>query len=173
MEKGSKETFGREIPREEAPAGLYVHVPFCSGKCAYCDFYSVTASPHRVANWLRALKREAALYEDRFPRFDTLYLGGGTPSVLPVGELDRLLETLFRTFRFSRLTEITLEANPDDVTPETLKSWQTLEFNRISLGVQTLQERRLALLGRRHTAGQALIISDRRLLDFIYHVAEF
>jgi len=144
-----------------APAGLYVHVPFCSGKCAYCDFYSVPADPDRIERWLRALAREAALFTEVFPVFDTLYLGGGTPSVLRETDLARLLDTLARTFRFAPAPEITLEANPDDATPERLAAWRARGVNRLSLGVQSLDDRQLALLGRRHTAAQSVRAMER------------
>ncbi len=153
--KGFQETCRPEESTPE-PAGLYVHVPFCSGKCAYCDFYSITASPDRTARWLRALASEAALFTETFPRFDTLYLGGGTPSVLSDREPGLLMETLTRSFRFAEAPEITLEANPDDVTPAILHGWQALGINRVSLGVQSLEDRHLALLGRRHDAAQAV-----------------
>jgi len=140
---------------ESKPAGLYVHVPFCSGKCAYCDFYSEPASPDRIGRWLRALAREAALFPDAWPLFDTLYLGGGTPSVLGEKDLGRLMDLLSRSFAFTSTAEITLEANPDDVTPERLAAWRARGINRLSLGVQSLEEGQLALLGRRHGAAQS------------------
>ncbi len=135
-------------------AGLYVHVPFCRAKCRYCDFYSIP-SPSRVPEWLHALEQEAVLYRDRFPWFDTLYLGGGTPTVLAEREFVRLVEILSRHFRFSPDTEATLEANPNDVTAEKLRTCTELGFNRISLGVQSMDDRELGFLGRRHTARQA------------------
>ena len=136
------------------PAGLYVHVPFCGTKCLYCDFYSVP-STSLSAEWLDALAREALLYKDRFSFFDTLFLGGGTPTLLSEKEISRLMETLYRHFRFSTDAEITLEANPNDLTIEKLFTYKTLGFNRISLGVQSMDDRDLEFLGRRHTAFQA------------------
>ena len=81
--------------------GLYVHVPFCRTKCPYCDFYSVT-SLSLVPAWLDALQREALIYRDRFESFDSLYLGGGTPTILGSSELARLMGVLFQNFSFSR-----------------------------------------------------------------------
>ncbi len=144
---------GTENP---GPAGLYVHVPFCRGKCAYCDFYSVPAGPERIARWLGALAVEASSCSGCFPGFDTLYLGGGTPSLLNAKELGTLLDTLHGRFPFSPDSEISLEANPDDVTSEKLRHWRALGVNRVSLGIQSLVDRRLELLGRRHDAAQAL-----------------
>jgi oxygen-independent coproporphyrinogen-3 oxidase len=97
-----------------------------------------------------------AIYRDFAPRFDTFYLGGGTPSLLTAAQLTVLWEGLHENFVFAPETEITLEANPDDLTPEALKSYQELGINRLSLGVQSFDERELAFLGRRHDASQAL-----------------
>ncbi|MBW1857645.1 MAG: radical SAM protein [Deltaproteobacteria bacterium] len=134
--------------------GLYVHVPFCRTKCPYCDFYSVT-SLSLVPAWLDALQREALIYRDRFESFDSLYLGGGTPTILGSSELARLMGVLFQNFSFSRDPEITIEANPDDITKEKTALFQDLGFNRISLGVQSLNEKELRFLQRRHSAKKA------------------
>jgi putative oxygen-independent coproporphyrinogen III oxidase len=138
-----------------AAAGLYVHIPFCRGKCPYCDFASGT-DLSLVPDWLAALAREMEIYRDVALRFDTLYLGGGTPSLLTAAQLTVLWEGLHENFVFASETEITLEANPDDLTPEALKSYRELGINRLSLGVQSLDDRELAFLGRRHDASQAL-----------------
>lgn len=135
--------------------GLYIHIPFCKCKCRYCDFYSI-ASPDLIPAYLTALEQEAALYRDVFPAGDSLYLGGGTPSLLDGGQLTGAMACLRRHFAFSPASEITLEANPDDVSGEKLRLWQDLGINRLSLGVQSLDDEELSLLGRRHTARQAV-----------------
>jgi putative oxygen-independent coproporphyrinogen III oxidase len=137
-----------------AAPGLYVHVPFCQSKCPYCDFYSITDASV-VPVYLAALDLEASLYPDPFPVFDSLYLGGGTPSLLTGAQLSDLMEILHRHFTFAPDPEFTLEANPDDVTADKLRSWRDLGVNRLSLGVQSLNDRELHFLGRRHTARQA------------------
>ncbi len=142
------------MPTSE-PAGLYIHVPFCRGKCPYCDFASVS-DLSLIPAWLAALAREMRLYRDFAPLFDTLYLGGGTPSLLAEEQLGALWESLQRHFTFSPDAEITLEANPDDLTPATLKNYQKLGINRLSLGVQSFDDRDLTFLGRRHQAFQAV-----------------
>jgi oxygen-independent coproporphyrinogen-3 oxidase len=131
-----------------------VHVPFCSGKCSYCDFYSITDLA-RVEDWLDAVLQEARLSEPAFHRFDTLYLGGGTPSILDEGSLSRLLDGLRSWLRFAEDVEITLEANPEDVRPASLAAFRRLGVNRISLGIQSLDPETLAVFGRRHTADRA------------------
>jgi oxygen-independent coproporphyrinogen-3 oxidase len=135
-------------------AGLYVHVPFCLSKCPYCDFYSVP-SLDLVPDWKEALFKELALHNGGCPEFDSLYLGGGTPSALDGPQLADLVGRLFRDLRFTPDAEITIEANPDDITREKLRLYRGLGVNRISLGVQSLREDELRLLGRRHTAEQA------------------
>lgn len=137
----------------EAP-GLYVHVPFCRSKCPYCDFYS-TASVELLPLWLEAVVREIDSYRGMFQSFDSLYLGGGTPSLLDVNHLATLMDSLRRAFSFSGNTEITLEANPDDVTAGKLREYRDLGVNRMSLGAQSLDEDELRYLRRRHTARQA------------------
>ena len=139
--------------------GLYVHVPFCKTKCPYCDFASVT-SLSSVPDWLGAVKRETRLYEDRFSRFDSLYLGGGTPSLLSEQELGSLVSLLHRTFRISRDAEFTVEMNPDDLASDKLSVLRELGVNRVSLGVQSFDDGELRFLKRRHTAEQALRALD-------------
>lgn len=139
-------------------SGLYVHIPFCKTKCPYCDFYSIT-SPDLVSDYLEALEKEAKLYNDSFGSFDSLYFGGGTPSLLSSAQLANLTKTLRRHFSFTPDCEITLEANPDDITKDKLALLRDLGVNRLSLGVQSFDELELVFLGRRHTArqtGQAL-----------------
>jgi len=135
--------------------GLYVHVPFCQTKCPYCDFYSIT-SPDLISAYLEALEREAPLYRDSFASFDTLYLGGGTPSLLDTGQLTALVNNLRRHFDFATDTEFTLEANPDDITADKLRLFLDLGINRLSLGVQSFDEPELRFLKRRHTARQTM-----------------
>lgn len=133
--------------------GLYIHVPFCRTKCPYCDFYSIT-SPSLIPAWREGLHREMVLYQGRFGRFDSLYLGGGTPTLLNSRELTTLTNHLFRYFIFSTDTEITIEANPEDLTPEKIALFRDLGINRLSVGAQSFDEKELRYLKRRHTARQ-------------------
>jgi putative oxygen-independent coproporphyrinogen III oxidase len=134
-------------------SGLYIHIPFCKTKCPYCDFYSVTDAT-LISEYLAALDAEARLYRDRFPAFDSLFLGGGTPSLLTSAPLAALTTILRRTFSFAPDTEFTLEANPDDITVDKLALFRDLGLNRLSLGVQSFNEAELRFLQRRHTAKQ-------------------
>ena len=135
-------------------SGLYIHVPFCKTKCPYCDFYSITAGTP-VEHWLEALASEATRYCGLFETFDTLYVGGGTPSLLGEGEIRALFDVCTASFDFAPDSEITIEANPDDVTASKLEAWRDLGVNRVSLGVQSFDDAELRFLRRRHDAAQA------------------
>ena len=139
--------------RTELP-GLYIHTPFCKTKCPYCDFYSVTDSID-IEKWVSAVLKEASGYRGVFPCFDSLYMGGGTPSLMDHHQIERLLTGIRGIFRFDDVTELTMELNPDDVTREKLTLYRSLGVNRISLGVQSFSEEEVRFLGRRHTARQA------------------
>src|SRR5512137_2058062 len=134
--------------------GLYIHVPFCRTKCLYCDFYSEIDFA-LIPGWLSALEKEAAQYKDRFSSFDTLYFGGGTPTVLENSALLSLFGCLYQHFHFTANAEITIEANPQDITREKLRILHVCSVNRISIGVQSLAEQDLQFLQRRHTAYEA------------------
>jgi putative oxygen-independent coproporphyrinogen III oxidase len=138
---------------EITSAGLYVHTPFCGSKCPYCDFYSII-DDSLISGYLAALDTEARLYRDQFPAFDSLYLGGGTPSWLGNVHLVDLMKNLRQCFQFAPDSEITIEANPEDITADKLALVQDLGVNRLSLGVQSFDEAELRFLGRRHTAAQ-------------------
>jgi len=137
-------------------AGIYVHIPFCKKLCNYCDFYHVIANDDR-SDFLKALKKEAYFRKDYLGQepVSTIYLGGGTPSVLSVSETGSLLSHLENNFNIEKDSEITIEINPDDITPEYLKDLRKLNINRISLGVQSWRDEDLHMLNRRHTARQA------------------
>ena len=135
-------------------AGLYIHVPFCASKCPYCDFFSSTATG-MIDAWCEALCRELDLYLEQFPRFETLYLGGGTPSLLSDKQLGSLMEHVRRSVAIDEGAECTIEVNPDDVTRDKARALRDLGFNRLSIGVQSFDEHLLRLLKRRHTAAQA------------------
>ena len=139
-------------------AGIYIHVPFCQSRCAYCDFYSTTLFAHREA-YVDTVCRELRqrLPELKGESIKTIYFGGGTPSTLTIEELKKILEVIFQPSSFNlQLEEITLEANPDDLTEEYVKGLLTLPINRVSLGIQSFHDRTLRLVGRRHTAREAI-----------------
>jgi putative oxygen-independent coproporphyrinogen III oxidase len=139
--------------KHRTSSGLYVHIPFCKTKCPYCDFYSSTDAS-LISAYLAALGAEARLYRDQFPALDTLFLGGGTPSLLTEAQLAALMKNLRDHFTFAPEAEITLEANPDDISAEKLQLFRDLGLNRLSLGAQSFEAAELRFLERRHTARQ-------------------
>ena len=146
-----------------ATAGLYLHVPFCQSRCVYCDFYSTTCGPAERGRYVDALCRELEARADEVPgrRLATVYLGGGTPSQLSPAELERVFSAVGRLFRLAPDAEVTLEANPDDLTPAYVDALRALPVNRVSLGVQTFCDARLRLLHRRHTGREAVEAVER------------
>ena len=138
-------------------AGIYIHIPFCKRRCIYCDFFSTTQSEKKSA-YVRALCRELEMRQDYVggEEIETIYLGGGTPSQLTEEELKAIFSSIYHIYKVKTNAEITLEANPDDLTPEYVAMLRQLPVNRISMGIQTFQEETLMLLHRRHTATQAI-----------------
>jgi len=135
-------------------AGLYLHVPFCRRKCAYCDFYSLPGREDAQAAYVGAVLAEGETY--RGMAFDTLYLGGGTPSLLGSTHLAELMAGLRRLFVLDSLAEATIEANPESASPDFLAAARAAGFNRLSLGVQSLNDAELCAAGRLHSAAGAL-----------------
>ncbi len=144
-----------------ACAGVYIQVPFCQTKCTYCNFHTGVVSPDRFAPYAAAVCREisggsaskveGAIGGAANREFDTVYFGGGTPSLLDPASLAKILDTLRRSFEPSAVPqEITLEADPETITPEKSSAWIEAGFNRISLGVQSFQDAELRASGRMH-----------------------
>lgn len=139
-------------------AGIYIHIPFCKKRCIYCDFYSTTLSEWRQ-RYVNALCKELELRKDylKGELIETIYLGGGTPSQLSIGMLSQIFDAIKQNFPISSEAEITMEANPDDLTEEYVYSLrESLPVNRLSMGVQTFNDSKLKLLNRRHSAQQAI-----------------
>ncbi|MEG2068097.1 MAG: radical SAM family heme chaperone HemW [Tannerellaceae bacterium] len=138
-------------------AGLYLHVPFCTKRCLYCDFFSNTDMTYKE-KYVKAVIREMELRSNYLEgeSIETIYFGGGTPSQLQATDFERIFAAIHQLFDTTNCSEITLEANPDDMTPEYIASLRTLPFNRISMGVQSFKEADLRFLNRRHDRAQAL-----------------
>lgn len=135
---------------------LYLHIPFCASRCSYCDFYKETKQDERLA-FLRALETELGSRRSELPEgalVEHIYLGGGTPSQLSIPELERLFDTIWRHYPIAEGGEITIECNPDDVTPDYARGLAQLPTNRVSMGVQSFHEADLRFLSRRHSAEQ-------------------
>ena len=142
-------------------AGIYLHIPFCKKRCIYCDFFSTTQS-EKKDNYVQALCNELKLRKDYLETecIETVYLGGGTPSQLAPKDFELIFQTLTDNFQISEKAEITLEANPDDLTTTYIADLRNFPFNRLSMGIQTFNEYTLKLLNRRHTAIQAIQAYD-------------
>lgn len=137
-------------------AGIYIHIPFCKRKCIYCNFYSVASSAH-VETFLYLLLKEIELQKNYLEKekVKTIYFGGGSPSMLSGSFITETIEHIHENFNISANPEITLETNPDDVTGEKLKKWDSASVNRISIGVQSFHDPDLQFLKRIHNASQA------------------
>ena len=137
-------------------AGIYLHIPFCKSRCSYCDFATdVSRSGEWVERYVTALCREIAGFPDPSISVDTIYFGGGTPSLLEARQVEAILETVGRIFTVSSDSEITLEMNPATVTPEKLSAYLDLGIDRASFGVQTFNDLDLKLLARGHNSNDA------------------
>jgi len=136
-------------------AGLYIHIPFCVKKCSYCGFYSST-SISLVPDFLQALFKEMEITAHKFGAFDTVYIGGGTPSLLRPQQLGEILKRVHSHFDLQSGAEITLEANPGDLDRPFLQELVALGFNRLNVGVQSFEDKVLQFLGRRHSSEEAL-----------------
>ncbi len=160
-------------------AGIYIHIPYCRKMCAYCDFYHVMAPPENSA-YIGALLKEAILRKDYVGNetVSTIYLGGGTPSLFSVRELDTILNEIERTYKVDQNSEVTVEINPDDITPGYARELKGTRINRLSLGVQSWRDADLKLLNRRHDSARAAIALEDLLkagftnvsVDLIYGI---
>ncbi|MDZ7605215.1 MAG: radical SAM family heme chaperone HemW [Cyclobacteriaceae bacterium] len=139
-------------------AGLYIHIPFCRQACYYCDFHFSTNLAYRE-RMISAIAHELELQQSFIETepFHTIYFGGGTPSILPSSELDRLLNGIFNKYNVVPSPEITLEANPDDLSKEKLADLKSLGINRLSIGIQSFHNHILKFIHRAHTAEEAVL----------------
>ena len=153
------------MPQQKKILGIYVHIPFCLSKCAYCDFYSFTPSGEELMErYVNALLLHMRDYSDAASEYvcDTVYIGGGTPTTLPTELLVRLIKGIKKNFNLVREPEFTIEANPATVTPDMLKKIRRAGVNRISFGLQSGDNTELKMLSRRH---------NRRDFEISYRMA--
>ena len=160
-------------------AGVYIHIPFCKKLCFYCDFYHVI-TPENNSSYINALLSEISLRREYLGNeaVSTIYIGGGTPSVFSVKELETILNELHKLLRVEQDCEITIELNPDDVSPAYLAGLRNNGINRISLGIQSWRDSDLKMLNRRHDSAQAGIALknvfkagfDNVTIDLIYGI---
>ncbi|MFP6672754.1 MAG: radical SAM family heme chaperone HemW [Pirellulaceae bacterium] len=141
----------RSLLPDHPPRAAYIHVPFCRHRCGYCNFALIADRDDLMEAYLLALEQELSWLENTF-QVDTLYLGGGTPSHLPPVLLEQLFQIVLQRFTLADRFEFTMEANPADITPDLVEVMKTYQVNRVSLGVQSFSDRKLAVLERNHNA---------------------
>tara|TARA_Y100001970_G_scaffold110028_1_gene137402 strand:- start:687 stop:1817 length:1131 start_codon:yes stop_codon:yes gene_type:complete len=139
-------------------AGIYLHIPFCKTKCIYCDFYSVTKREDSIDRFIDCLLTEIKLNKTKLSdyTFDTIFFGGGTPSVLSANQIEKILTTLNKCYNLDKKIEITLECNPGEIDYNKLKNLKKLGINRLSIGFQSFNENLLKFLGRLHNVEQSI-----------------
>jgi oxygen-independent coproporphyrinogen-3 oxidase len=138
-------------------AGIYIHIPFCKKRCTYCDFYTEVA-PQLIPKLIDTIVKELTIRRNYLKNatIQTIYFGGGTPSILNHDQFSRIFEVIYNLYKVTEDAEITFEANPDDLTIDFLSSLQSLPFNRISIGIQSFDDSDLKRINRRHTSKQAI-----------------
>lgn len=142
-------------------SGIYIHIPFCKQACHYCNFHFSTSLKYKD-NFIDALVKEIELtsvYED-LSAIETVYFGGGTPSIIEINDINKILEAIRRKWIIANNAEITLEANPDDISSHKLKQWKEGGINRLSVGIQSFNEEELKWMNRAHTAAESLECID-------------
>lgn len=137
-------------------SGLYIHVPFCHSKCAYCDFYSLPRRGEFEDRYIDAIATEAKLRRNEIFIPETVYIGGGTPSILSSASFNKLASVIDGMVHGGDIAEFTIEVNPEDVTEDNASMWRAAGVNRISMGIQSLSNDELSAVGRRHSAEDAL-----------------
>ena len=137
-------------------AGIYIHIPFCKKLCSYCDFYHIISKGDNK-EFIQSLLKEATIRKEYLgaETVSTIYIGGGTPSIFSINELAVVLDHIHKFFVVAKQCEITIELNPDDISPEYLRGLKNLNINRVSLGVQSWKDADLKMLNRRHDSAQA------------------
>lgn len=147
--------------------GIYIHIPFCRQACHYCNFHFSTSLKMKD-EMLQCLNRELQLHTlhiennpaemiiSKEETIDTLYFGGGTPSILEITDMSKLIGSVRKYYHLSDMAEITLEANPDDINPQKLQEWKAIGINRLSVGIQSFRQEDLGWMNRAHDAGQAI-----------------
>jgi oxygen-independent coproporphyrinogen-3 oxidase len=138
-------------------AGIYIHIPFCKQACVYCNFHFSTSLKLKN-DFLQALLKETSMRKDYLQgeSIETIYFGGGSPSLLSTHELDSILNEINKNYEIGNNPEITIEANPDDINKEKALAWKALGINRLSLGVQSFYDEDLKWMNRAHNAGQSI-----------------
>lgn len=139
-------------------AGIYIHIPFCKKKCSYCDFHFSTNFESYESRMIEALGKELELRKEELQNeiIETIYFGGGTPSIVGSEDLSSFLDLIAKNYKLAQELEITLEANPDDISIQNIKDWKAIGINRLSIGVQSFQDSDLQWMNRAHNAKESI-----------------
>ena len=142
-------------------SGIYIHFPFCNVKCGYCDFYSIVNRKESIPDFIKSIVKEIDLYfnsnNSNNLKFDTIFLGGGTPSLIEPHYIEKIFKTLSNHIDFSIIKEITIEANPGEASKDYLNGYKEIGINRVSFGFQSLDDKLLKFLDRLHSAKQCIV----------------
>ncbi|MFW2332026.1 MAG: radical SAM family heme chaperone HemW [Nitrospinota bacterium] len=159
---------------------IYIHIPFCTSRCLYCDFYSEVSDGELIYRYIENLTTEFERYQEQSSKkiFETIFIGGGTPSLLDNDQLEMIVSKLYELFNISPDAEVTMEMNPESITVEKGKFWRQLGINRASIGFQSANDTELKLLDRTHTAKESITAFDRLRkvgfdnisIDLIYNI---
>ena len=143
-------------------AGIYIHIPFCAAKCNYCDFYSITDSEGIIPRFIKAICKEIEQCSTDTSKwkFDTIFIGGGTPSLIKAREIEKILLSIDNKFSLGNVKELTLEANPGEIPINRLNGLKMLGINRLSIGVQSMQKKLLKFLTRAHSQKDVYKVFD-------------
>ena len=144
-------------------AGIYIHIPFCRVKCMYCDFYSLPQRENDIPQFIDIICKEIDLYSEKYPTdllIDTIFLGGGTPSLLNKASIIKIYQKLDEHFNLSNLEEFTIESNPGEAPKDRLKDFLDIGINRLSIGFQSFDDDILKFLGRAHTSSDCFKTFD-------------
>src|SRR5699024_2797107 len=133
--------------------GLYIHIPFCNKKCYYCDFLSFSNKDHKVEEYINALILELSLYIDKLKDYKirTIFIGGGTPSLIDPRYVERLLQFIYKNFNANDIEEVTIEVNPGTLTSYKAQIYKRIGVNRVSIGLQSFNDQILKSIGRTHS----------------------
>lgn len=155
-------------------SGIYIHIPFCQRKCDYCDFFSFKANPQYIENYFSALQDEIRTKSKQNMVFDTIFIGGGTPSFVDAKLIVSMLDTMYKSYNFVAKPEVTIEANPESLSEEKLIAYKESGINRISLGIQSFNATELEVLGRERKVNPFIVLElvnkhfENISLDLVY-----
>ena len=147
-------------------SGIYLHIPFCKQACHYCNFHFSTSKKNKDVVIESMIKELEAKSKDNFDIIETIYFGGGTPSILSISEINKFIKIIYKNFKISENIEITLEANPEDLSLDKVKELSLSSVNRLSIGIQSFNDTELKMMNRSHNSNQSKNCIEKRFKIF-------